>query len=409
MKVLVVAFADSITTARWLSQLDGTGWEVHLISPYWPCIVHPELRGVTLHGADLWRQPQLHESVRLAGAWPFNHGGYRIQELLGKIVTQRSRVDQLCRVIKRVKPDIIHSLEMQHSAYLTLDAKRKMDGAFPPWIYSCWGSDIFRFSRQEEHQWRIRAVLESCDYLFTDCQRDLRLAREWGFMGEVLGVVPGGGGLDVHHFRTLVPFVAPSQRRVIAVKGYHDEVCGGRALHALAALEGLRDELSGYEIVVYSATTPVKEAVQRLQAEGQLNCRILPPSCHDDMIRLMGHARIALAIGLSDGTPNALLEAMAMGAFPVQSDTLSTREWLTHGRTGYLVNPESVAEIRGAVARALADDGLVDAAELLNYHLVRERCDASVVRPKVLATYQAVVNTAASGSVGHAERVQHVI
>lgn len=393
MKILYIAPVDSVTTARWVNQLCGTGWQVHLFPVRWPCKVHPALQGVILQGVDVWRQSQVHSTVTLAAEWPFAHGGYRMQKVLDTLsLSSRDRVTRLYQTIKRLKPDIVHTLEMQGAGYLALSVRQQFGAAFPRWIYSCWGSDIYLFGSRSEHQTRIKGVLACCDYLFADCNRDIALAREWGFKGVSLGVFPGGGGLDVTRMRSLGVQCPVSQRRVIAVKGYHEDNCGGRALVALQALCAVARLLIGYEVIVYSATEPVRVAVHRIQQECLFSCRLLPHSSHDDMLRLMGSARIALAVGLSDGTPNALLEAMTMGAFPVQSDTISTREWITHGVNGFLVDPRDAVGISACLETALRDDMLVDGAEAPNLSLMRTRCDVSVVRPAVLAAYERSAN-----------------
>ena len=53
------------------------------------------------------------------------------------------RAAQLACAIRRVRPDLVHWLEMQRAAYLTLEARQRFGAGFPPWIYSCWGNDVF--------------------------------------------------------------------------------------------------------------------------------------------------------------------------------------------------------------------------------------------------------------------------
>src|SRR5262249_31773283 len=108
-----------------------------------------------------------------------------------------------------------------------------------------WGSDLFYFARRNGHVERIRAVLTSCDYLITDCERDRFHAQELGFAGKFLGVFPGPGGFDIermHRFRQPPPEAA---RRVHDTKGAHAAAGAGRALVALAALVRVAGELRG--------------------------------------------------------------------------------------------------------------------------------------------------------------------
>ena len=91
-----------------------------------------------------------------------------------------------------------------------------------------------------------------------------------------------------------------------------------------------------------------------------------PQSPNDEIIKLMGRARIAIGIGLTDGSPVSLLEAMIMGAFPIQTDTVSTAEWISDGENGFLVPAEEPHTIASAIQRALLDDELVERAAKLN-------------------------------------------
>ncbi|NJL56154.1 hypothetical protein HC928_13955, partial [bacterium] len=58
MRLLFVALARSIHTARWLSQLKDTGWDLHLFPAEDQRRVHPALRGVTVHHSVYAPQPE---------------------------------------------------------------------------------------------------------------------------------------------------------------------------------------------------------------------------------------------------------------------------------------------------------------------------------------------------------------
>lgn len=390
MKILFIAMGHSVHTARWISQLDGLCWDVHFFPVDQPGRLHPNIRNVTVHGAGLWRMPQLAPGLKVAGEWPFRRGAFTVERWLQR--HHRSWTDrawQLARTIRRLKPDIVHSLEMQHAGYLTLASRRWLGNNMPPWVYSSWGSDIYHFRKDPEHSARVREVLSTCDYLITDCQRDVALAGESGFKGKTLGVFPGVGGFDIDAMQACRVPGPVALRRTLAIKGYQH--WAGRALNALQAVHRCSDILRDYEIVVYSMSPGVQYVVDHMAAVSGLNIRGLPESAHVDILRLMGRSRIALGVNVSDGTPNSMLEATVMGALPVQSDTGSTAEWIQDGVNGLLVPPEDVGAIERAIRRALSDDRLVDRAAELNAQMTRERIDRQVVRPQVIKAYERVL------------------
>jgi glycosyltransferase involved in cell wall biosynthesis len=116
----------------------------------------------------------------------------------------------------------------------------------------------------------------------------------------------------------------------------------------------------------------------------------------------MGRSRIAIGISLSDGTPNAMLEAMIMGAFPIQSDTVSTREWIDHGVNGFIIPPEDPRALASAIKKALQDDGLVNRAADMNSNRMYESVDERILRPKIIADYERVVTDSKRMKVNYA-------
>jgi glycosyltransferase involved in cell wall biosynthesis len=175
------------------------------------------------------------------------------------------------------------------------------------------------------------------------------------------------------------------------VKGYQG--WAGRAQEALEAVAMCADLLREYEIVVYAASPAIAPQVERLRFDLGLHIRIVPRRPHTEILELFGRARIAIGVNITDGVPNAMLEAMTMGAFPIQSDTESTAEWISHGENGLLVEPGNPQQIAEAIRRALLDDALVEAAARRNTSIIRERLDLSAVRPKVIEMYTQVATT----------------
>ena len=397
MRILFVSMANSIHTARWIGQLSCQRWDIHLY-PVANGPPHPDLNDLTIHGYFCYRPARSGQRVRQAGLWwPFPRGAGVSEHIVARVAPwQGDRAGRLAETIHELQPDIVHSLEMQHAGYLTLEAKNRLDGQFPPWIYSSWGSDLFFFGRKAEHETRIRSVLASCDYYIADCRRDVHLAREFGFKGEVLGVFPVSGGFDVESVQRLHKTSPVSSRRTIALKGYHDDGWAGRALIALQAFHMCADQLADYEIAIYLASANVRRAARHLARSTGLQITVLPHVPRDDILKLLGRARLAIGVNITDGTPNSMLEAMAMGAFPIQSDTISTAEWITHGENGLLVPPEDPHAVAAALRRALTDDALVDQAAERNARIVADRLDRTVIQPQVLAMYERVATDAAT-------------
>ena len=389
MKILFVTLGESIHAARWIRQVQGQGWDIHVFPHSAYDGIHPELEDLTFHNLVQPPNVNISATVRQTGlSWPLPRGRRQTMAALQNFDYFKQPA-RLARVIRELKPDLIHSLEMQRCSYLTLAGRKLLNGGpLPPWIYSSWGSDIFFFGRHPDHQTKIREVLSSCDYFIADCARDVQLAKDFGLRGEVLGVMPANGGFDLTRMRRLGSGLPVKSRKVIAVKGYQDEAWGGRALNALEALRLSAAQLTEFEIVIFSATSEVKQRAAELAKESGLQISILPPSPNDEIIKLMGRSRIAIGIGLTDGSPVSLLEAIVMGAFPIQADTVSTGEWIRNGENGFLVPAEEPPSIAQAIQRALIDDELVERAAKLNTAIAEQRLDQKALRPQIIDMYK---------------------
>ena len=387
--------AESVHTARWLDQITGLGWDVHLF-PSRLAELHPGLHDVTVHGLDL-RQTGL-RNVQQPGAvpspFPPGHAAHQLlRRAMGRVAppVRGSPARRLASLIRELKPDIVHALEIQGAGYLTMDAWRFLDGAAPRLIVSNWGSDIYLFGRLAEHRPRIQEVLATADFYSCECNRDVALARDMGFSGDVLPVLPNSGGFAVDASARLRQPGPVSGRRLILLKGYQG--WAGRALVGLRALALCAGDLQGYRVAIYAASPEVKIAAELLSRSSGIPIEIVPHSSHDDMLRLFGQARAYIGLSISDAISTSLLESILMGAFPIQSGTACADEWVIDGHSGMIVPPEDPELVSHAIRRALRDDALVDRAAELNAVTAARRLDRSVIQPQVIAAYQRVLSS----------------
>jgi hypothetical protein len=393
VRILFVAQAVSVHTAHWIRQVQDQGWDLHLFDML-GSFPHPELQGITEYSLLFPRKIPLSTKPAAYGhpffmshGWdpfPLSLAGF----FLRRVFRQRAR--RLAGIIRSLKPDVIHSFELQTESYHLLHVADLLGGSLgAPWIVTTWGSDIFYFQRFPEHLERIKQILRRCDYLIPDCTRDVTLAREYGFKGVIPLVVPGPGGYPLEEMRRSMTPGLVSRRRLIMLKGYQG--WAGRALNALQALEESADALRDYRIVVYGASPILMRRIRELRNSKKLDVEVLPRSPHGTILELFGRSRLAIGVNATDGIPNAMLEAMTMGALPIQSDTVSTSEWITNGVNGLLVDASQPADIARAIRKALQDDALVERASDLNAQLMAQRIDLSVVKPKVIEMYKTAV------------------
>lgn len=391
MRLLIVAMQDSIHTARWISQIADLGWDIHLFSSNNSGCTCPELKNVTVHHLFHVGNANVDQSVRIKGIPLFSDFAvFCFTKIVERFIPTLFSY-RLARLIKKIRPDIVHSLEIQHAGYLTLEANKKLAFPFPPWIVTNWGSDIYLFGRLVAHREKIKEVLSIADFYSCECQRDVCLAQAYGFSGVVLPVFPNAGGFDIANIVRLRQKGSVTERRVIMVKGY--QTWAGRALVALRALERSSDVLKGYTVAIYSATEDVEIAAELFQLNTGIEVVIIPKdTSHSEIMGWHGRSRISIGLSISDAISTSMLEAMVMGAFPVQSWTACADEWINDGVNGLLVPPEDPDVVEKALRRVISDDVLVESAAKHNLDLLAERLDYGSLKEKTIHFYRTVVD-----------------
>jgi len=117
---------------------------------------------------------------------------------------------------------------------------------------------------------------------------------------------------------------------------------------------------------------------------------IVPPTNHAAILDLFGVARVYLGVSVTDGISTSMLEAMAMGAFPIQSNTACADEWFTDGVGGFLVDQNDVDIIAARLSHALCDDNLVDTAARIN-RTTLHKIDYDRVANDLHKTFQSIL------------------
>jgi len=390
-RILVVAMANSVHTLRWLQMVNSAEHRVVLL----PCTDMPvlpafaalprvrdakELDAVGAGQLCLWADTQGPSSddagrFPLPIGWP--HARHFVQP--GAIV----------RAVRTLQPDMVHSLEVQHSSYPCLAAAQAMGDSFPAWLVSNWGSDLYLYEKLQAHRPVLQALMGRIDALHSECRRDGAIAHGLGYPRErPQYFMPATGGEDMA--RLPIPRHPPSARDILLIKGYHG--WSGRAQHVMSALLMAAPKLAHLKVRVVLANESVAAMAEEVARTTGLDVRAEPWS--DDSavaVQRTANARIAVGIGISDGIGTSFLEAMALGAFPVAASTACACEWVRDGVDGAVVDPHDVRALAEALIRAANDDELVDAASVRNRRQIETRWNVQVNRPRALSMYRSTM------------------
>ena len=118
---------------------------------------------------------------------------------------------------------------------------------------------------------------------------------------------------------------------------------------------------------------------------------LLPRKSRLEMSDLFRQAQVVVSPSTHDGTPNTILEALACGCFPVVGDIEPLREWITHGKNGFLVNPADPQELASAILTCLRNPKFLTQAQKINTRLVEERAEYFKVMRQAADFYRSLI------------------
>ncbi len=397
MKILIVGFADSVHTAKWINLIANEGWDIHLFPSMPNARTHPLLRNVTIHHYTWlsYARPAPTNNVKLKGVKVPNKYFHDLLQKPRLLSNPHFVENRLINLIKKEKFDLIHSMELKTSSSLVQYAKEhfsKKIKPFPKWWATNWGSELQIFGAFEKDKATFGRIIRDCDLFSADCDRDVKLAISDFHLDpqkSLYPIIPVTGGLDSVILKNKASQTRPSSRKKILLKGY--QTWSGRSLFALKALEKCADILKSgnFEVDIYSANYDVEIAAGLLSKRCGIPFNIIPEfTPHEEILKLQLQSRIYLAASIGDGLPASLLEAMACGAFPIQSDSACTCGWINDGKNGLLIPAEDVEVISTALKTALLDDHLVDSAAEQNYQTILEKADEGFLRTNVIDLYK---------------------
>jgi glycosyltransferase involved in cell wall biosynthesis len=376
MKILLISM-PSVHAIRWIENLKDADFEL-----YWFDVVGcGEIETVTsVQKFTDWKKrkiPHIKGEYFLSKKLPLL---YAIIQPFLEITANQA----LEKIISQIKPDIVHSFEMQSCSYPIYHTMKKHPKI--KWVYSCWGSDLFYYQNKKKHKSKIIKVLGRVNYLHTDCKRDFELAKYLAFKGEHIGVIPGGGGYKTGEFEI---FKLPlDKRKIILVKGYEHKF--GRALKVIKALEEIKNELKDYEVVVFGAHQIVIDYINVNNLPFEFYNR--HELSHMKMMELMGRTYIYIGNSVSDGIPNTLLEAMLMGAFPIQSNPGGvTAEIIKNGENGVLIEGvNDISLIKNLIVDVLKNKEMIEKAFNFNGTLSKKHLDYKINQKKIVELYNSI-------------------
>lgn len=380
MRLLFVADGRSPIAQNWIRYFVDGGSEVHLASTF-ACTVDFPLAGldivpVAFSGSARAAAGSAHTASVL---------GLRsaIRHWIGPLTISRSAA-RLRGVIQRIKPDLVHALRIPYEGMLAADAYSGV-----PLVVSVWGNDFTLHAPSNGLMRHYTSwTMQVAGGLHADCQRDIRFGKQWGFDPKRPTLVtPGNGGIRTEMF---YPAKEPVHEPVIInPRGFRTYVRNDVFFEAIPKVLARRPDAR----FLCAAMAGEPQALKWITQLGiEQSVELLPGMPHAQMADFFRRGQIAVSMGVHDGTPNTLLEAMACGCLPIAGDLESIREWIQHGKNGLLVDPTDSRGLADAILEGLEKKDLRQRAADQNQAIITQRAEYGRCMTRAEELYQRVVS-----------------
>ena len=364
MKLLFVVDARSPIAMNWIRYFVERGDEIYIASTF-ACSVDFPIKRLEII-------PVAFSSVKRSSQRPGSASSRTlslrtaIRQWFGPLTIRRA-AQRLRGFIEEVRPNLVHAMRIPYEGMISADA---YTGA--PLVISTWGND-FTLHAPSTPMMRhyTRWAMQVADAVHADCQRDIRLAREWGFSEDKPCLVaPGNGGIRSDVF---YPSANPVEEPVILnPRGVRPYVRNDSFFKAIPLV------LAKHPDAKFLCTSMEGES-QAVQWSRELEIghavELLPQVPNSEIANVYRRAQILVSPSIHDGTPNTLLEGMACGCFPIAGDLESIREWITPNENGLLFDSTNPGSIADAIVMAMENKNLREKAAGLNGKIISTRAE----------------------------------
>ncbi len=313
IKILVLADGCSWHTERWCQYLESEGFETALYSLE-PCTINAP--GKTFSG---------HRFT----------GKGKIDYFLA--------AKEYRRILESYRPDLVNPHFVTSYGWLASRFKRC------PIIATAWGSDILVLPHQSKtYRNRVARALRAADYCTVDNDNLRDAVAEFIPGSRIITIIMGVDREDLKRFPK-TEFNLTGRLRIIAPRGLQ-EIYDPETI--MRAAELLKERLD-YELVMTGEGKAAAGFSRKIRkAELAERVRLVSRTEHNQFMHQLGKFDVYLSASFSDSTSVALLEAMAVGLFPVVSNITGNCQWIEDGQNGLLFETGSAEALAAALIKA---------------------------------------------------------
>lgn len=375
MKICYLANAASIHTVRWVKYFADNGHEVHLISP-------------TSFGGSHVEDVKLHVLKKICPQI----------RIISYVINLLPYVIQARRLLKRVKPDIVHAHYITHCGFwgaLT---------GFHPYVLSAWGSDILIAPKKSKIvRLIVKFALNKANFVSTTSQYlKAYLHKEFNLPQHKVGALPWGVELRIFHkgYETKV-----KELRVnLGVDDSNFVVLSPRHLESHYRI-GYIVQAMPYILARYPNVILIllKGAAKNKEYESQMNnlvkelgvaknIRSIPEELKpEEMAALYNVSDALISIPKSDQFSSCIQEGMACGIIPIVGDLEVYHQYLTDSENSFFINAENSEQIAQKIIYCIEHPELKERFYKINRKIIEEKEDWNKNAQKMEELYMSLL------------------
>ncbi len=354
MRICLLADGESIHTVRWCQQFHEFGHEVHLIT--FKNVIIPNIIVHYIDGVDI--------DVS-GGNW--------------KVVLKYLKVKQ---IIKTINPQVLHALYA--TSYGLLGALSE----FHPYIVTPLGSDVLISPKKSSiYRFILKFVFKSADIITSMAPHMKESMLELGSNKEKIKDIMFGINTDI--FNKNNRSLSTTDFVICSTRNFEPVYNIPHFLRSIALIKGKIPHLK----VNIIGDGSLKESLIQLTRELQIDDVVcfygkVPQS---EVVSILSHSNVFVTVSLSDGNSLSLIEAMACGAYPVATDILANRQWITDNVNGRFV---AIDDVNG-LADCLLDiyknySSIIDKAVLESDRLITDKGTWQINMAKMNKIYESL-------------------
>ena len=345
MRICYLADAGSIHTLKWIKYFADKGHEVHLISSV-PC------------GENKIEKVKLH----LLSNFP-------------TLINLPAKIIQVIKLIKKIKPDIVHAHYVTGSGYLG-----GILSGLHPLVVSAMGSDILIASKKSKMMRPVvKYLLKKADLITCDGENTKKEMITLGADSKKIRLIYHG--VDTKKFtptqklKNLRAKLGISNSPIVislrSLQPKYDVETLIKAVH-LVLKEFPKTKLivagDGAQKAYLKNMANSLEVLDSIKFVGQIP--------HNQLPYYLTLANVYVSTSLSDGGISiSTLEAMACGIVPVVTDVGDNKKWIKDGKNGFVVPMKDPKALSEKIVLLIKDKKFQNKIKTYNRMLIVKRQD----------------------------------